>query len=827
MIELYEHNKIAYEKTLKMLEERNKCCVIHPTGTGKSYIALKWLNENKDKKSLIVTSSLSIISQFERTLIENGLSLEKDFPNLKLITYSSLMKDPYKDCDCIVLDEFHRAGAEKWGDGVNTLMDLNKDAKVLGLSATPVRYLDSKRNMADELFDGNVSSHITLPAAIAEGILPPPTYINAIYSFEEDLERIENRINSKTDEEEKKELEKELKNARRRVEQSENLPELFEKYMTKKDGKYLIFCRDIDHLEKMKDECREWFKGINEDIDVSYVHSEENQDLNKYTLEKFHYAKEKNLKLLFSVGMLNEGMHIEGIDGVIMLRPTSSPILYMQQLGRALTTGDKKNPLVFDIVNNIKCIEDIENLKDTVIKIMQKKNKSKEEIERMVRNFKIIDDYKEIRQLIKELDIKTVFGWDENYEKLKKFHEENGRFPKRDEECGEWLSRQRQSFKKGKLSEERIKKLEEIGKDWNKSLEEINSEKWEENYEKVKKFYEENGRFPTQAEECGAWLNHQRRYAKKGELSEERIKKLEEIDKDWNKSQEEQDNEQWEENYEKLKKFYEENGRFPKRDEECGEWLKSQCQTFKKGKLSEEKIKKLEEIGKDWNKSKEEQWEVNNEKLKKFYEENGRFPKIDEECGEWLISQRQSFKKGKLLEERIKKLEEIDKDWNKSQEEKNNEQWEENNDKLKKFYEKNGRFPKIDEECGKWLIRQRQSFKKGKLSEEKIKKLEEIDKDWNKSMEEKNNEKWNENYEKVKKFYEENGRFPKYDEECGEWLSKQRYSFKKGKLSEEIIKKLEDIDKNWMEGRKKVISVVNEANFLDLNQSSSDRKTKR
>ena len=57
--------------------------------------------------------------------------------------------------------------------------------------------------------------------------------------------------------------------------------------------------------------------------------------------------------------MLNEGMHIEGIDGVIMLRPTSSPILYMQQLGRALTTGDKKNPLVFDIVNNIKCIEDI------------------------------------------------------------------------------------------------------------------------------------------------------------------------------------------------------------------------------------------------------------------------------------------------------------------------------------------------------------------------------------------------------------------------------------------------------------------------------------
>ena len=88
-------------------------------------------------------------------------------------------------------------------------------------------------------------------------------------------------------------------------------------------------------------------------------------------------------------------------------------------------------------------------------------------------------------------------------------------------------------------------------------------------------------------------------------------------------------------------------------------------------------------------------------------------------------------------------------------------------------------------------------------------------------------ERCEENYEKLKKFYEENGRFPTQAEECGTWLNAQRQSFKNGKLSEEIIKKLEDIDKNWREGRKKVISVVNEANFLDLNQSSSDRKTKR
>ena len=200
MIELYNHNKEAYEKTIDMLDKEKMCCIIHPTGTGKSYIALKWLYENKDKKGLFVTSSLSIIDNIERTIRENNMSLEEDFPNLKIITYTKLMKDPYIDADNIVLDEFHRAGAEKWGEGVSELLEFNKNANVLGLSATPVRYLDGKRDMSEEIFNGNVSSHITLPYAIANGILPVPTYINAIYSFKEEIDRIEDKINKLKDE---------------------------------------------------------------------------------------------------------------------------------------------------------------------------------------------------------------------------------------------------------------------------------------------------------------------------------------------------------------------------------------------------------------------------------------------------------------------------------------------------------------------------------------------------------------------------------------------------------------------------------------------------
>ena len=339
MIELYDHNQEAYDKTIDMLNKEKRCCIIHPTGTGKSYIALKWLYENKDKKSLFVTSSLSIIDNIERSIRENGMSLEEDFPNLKIITYSKLMKDSYIDADNIVLDEFHRAGAEKWGEGVQELLSFNKDANVLGLSATPVRYLDGKRDMSEEIFNGNVSSYITLPYAIANGILPVPTYVNAIYSFKEDIDRIENKINNLKNEEDKEELLKELNRARRLIEQADNLGEIFSKYMDKKDGKYLVFCRDINHLEEMIHEVPNLLKGVNPNVEVSCIHSGIDQDLNKYTVNKFHYAKGNNLKLLFSVGMLNEGVHAKDVDGSIMLRPTSSPILYFQQLGRALTTG--------------------------------------------------------------------------------------------------------------------------------------------------------------------------------------------------------------------------------------------------------------------------------------------------------------------------------------------------------------------------------------------------------------------------------------------------------------------------------------------------------
>lgn len=87
--------------------------------------------------------------------------------------------------DYIVLDEFHRCGAVCWGEGVRRLLELYPKAKMLGLSATAVRYLDNQRDMSDELFDGNVASEMSLGEAIVRGILNPPKYLLAHLGNEE------------------------------------------------------------------------------------------------------------------------------------------------------------------------------------------------------------------------------------------------------------------------------------------------------------------------------------------------------------------------------------------------------------------------------------------------------------------------------------------------------------------------------------------------------------------------------------------------------------------------------------------------------------------
>ena len=196
MIGLYAHNRAAYEAAVAMLDETGKAAIIHPTGTGKSFTAFKLCEDHPDKTVCWLSPSAYIFQTQKENLTASGSDVPK---NILFFTYARLINLTEEELlticpDYIILDEFHRCGAEMWGMGVQRLLKCYPKAAVLGLSATNIRYLDNQRDMAAELFDGNVASEISLGEAIVRGILHAPRYVLSIYSYQKDLLSYERKV---------------------------------------------------------------------------------------------------------------------------------------------------------------------------------------------------------------------------------------------------------------------------------------------------------------------------------------------------------------------------------------------------------------------------------------------------------------------------------------------------------------------------------------------------------------------------------------------------------------------------------------------------------
>lgn len=402
------HNNQPYLDIVKDIEEYGKACAIHATGTGKMYLALKWLNDNKKEPFAFCAPSLTILNKFADLILETYfeagyLSLKNETiedkldiirtvlnnENINLITYSKLnfMEDEEMlniKVKNIVLDEFHHLGADKWGSSTERFLKLHKDKSVLGLSATPIRPSD-KINMVEELFDGRISSTISLEEAVGE-ILPYPTMIYGVYSFKEQIAELEERLDNKLlSEEVKLTVRKKIKEARRIIDKADGMQEVFDivfsKYNIEK-GKFIVFCSSIEDMYSKMEACRNWFKeGTN--VKITCVSSDENYSENGKAISSFEKEKFDGVNLLFSVNMLNEGLHVDDLDGVIMLRPTSSNIVFLQQLGRALAVSDiNKRPLVFDLVNNVNVMrKDMEQFRQVFSNGGFGEEKEKEKIE--------------------------------------------------------------------------------------------------------------------------------------------------------------------------------------------------------------------------------------------------------------------------------------------------------------------------------------------------------------------------------------------------------------------------------------------------------------
>ena len=475
-IKLKKHNEGTYEKIQEGFKHSKKVAVIQPTGTGKSFLALKLLEDNKDKKAIYIAPSNAILHNVKKNIFESEMDMS-DFPNLERITYQKLIKLSDEEieklgADIVVIDEFHHCGATEWGKGVDRLLEKNPDAQVLGLSATPIRYFDYSRDMAEELFGDNIASEMTLEDAINSGILPRARYVSALYEFDNELERMQEDIDKIKDPEKKEQAQTMFNSLAKQVDgNTGNIQEMLSEHMKEKNGKYIVFCKNIEDMQEKIKQAQSMFGEVNQNITIYSVSSKLHD--NENTLKRFERDNDEDtLKLMFAVDMLNEGYHINDLNGVIMMRPTYSPTIYAQQIGRALTVKDEdgKEPLIIDLVNNLDSIKIIEDLYER-LRQYEPTGEHKKDSEQQA-GLIIYDKTKEFRDVAKkisELSKREIVSLEEKIEIFERYLEEenddiDGLTVYEGKPIGQWAVQIRSWIKKGgNPTEDQLEKLDELG----------------------------------------------------------------------------------------------------------------------------------------------------------------------------------------------------------------------------------------------------------------------------------------------------------------------------------------------------------------------------
>jgi len=673
-VQLFSHNQIAYRSAIQMLTLCGKAAIVHPTGTGKSFIGFQLCAEHLNATVCWLAPSEYIYkTQLENWEKAGGEPLK----NVQFYTYAKLMLLSLEQLsaispDYIVIDEFHRCGAEMWGAGVQRLLDLFPTAKVLGLSATAVRYLDNQRNMADELFDGNVASEMTLGDAIVRGILNPPTYVLSMYSYQKELKKYEHRIKNAKSKAVFDEAEKYYELLRRALQKADGLDVIFYKHIKDKTGKYIAFCANVEHMQEMIEKSSEWFSLVDKQAHIYCAYSDNPQTSKQFEL--FKHDQSEHLKVLFCIDMLNEGIHVDGVSGVILFRPTVSPIIYKQQIGRALSATKTKAPVIFDIVNNIENLYSIGTIEEEITLAVSYYREHGLEKQIVNDAFIIQDEVRDCKALFERLNEALSASWELMYEQAKEYYRQNGHLevPKRYKTpdgyaLGGWIFTQRKvrsGEQYGNLDERKIQKLNEIGMVWDS----VRDLSWERHFNEAKAYFEKYGdlkvpvRYTTKTGvKLGAWINNLRTYRKSGlqknYLTQNRIDLLDQIGMLWTVP-----DYLWERNYVAAMQFHREYGHLDvplgyvsKDGIKLGNWIRK-LRGLRKGtaqgaKLTDVQIGRLDELGMLWTNKFERQWETGFSEAKEYFERfgdlnvpTGYVTETGYKLGGWIIDQRENKK---------------------------------------------------------------------------------------------------------------------------------------------------------------------------------------
>ena len=421
-LELLPHQNEAYQAVIKKFDEKGKAAVIFPTGCGKSFVALEYILKHPDERVLFLAPRRAIANQMYEYIVryiggdtrpieefqkEYGtgnnpseslkLAARSYIPNIECMLYQMISAyGERKSVDkilnslkptIIIVDEMHHlktksiratAGSgvveddeeyeeefsnrkereNKWGKKFKKFLEDNPQAKLLGLSATPIRH--DGTNVVERIFKDAVASQKSLLEAMEEGIIYPPKYVVPDFVREDELKTLLEKI-EQAEGARKEELKAEYDELALKSANAPGIPQLMEENISEKDGKYIIFCKDISDMKEKMANAKEWFGEIDEEPEIYGISSQDNTSVEQ--LQSFNNSKSSHLKLMYCVGMIDEGVHLNNVSGVILATKTESRPVYMQRIGRCISyEKNGKQAIVIDLVNNNEILSNKEEV---------------------------------------------------------------------------------------------------------------------------------------------------------------------------------------------------------------------------------------------------------------------------------------------------------------------------------------------------------------------------------------------------------------------------------------------------------------------------------
>ena len=358
-------NQKTYEDVKNFYDNNNRCAINNATGTGKTSVISNVINDYYDIPGsvIVIAPKKNIYDQYKKDMygLKNKDIIYKTYNKLAN-EYKNNILD-YKNLKLIVCDELHRTGAKTWMPAVEYLIELNPHAKILGASATPRRTDQRYKNddMVDILFDGNRAGNFDIVKCLKENILPLPIYVSTLY--EKAYDEMENELIKKIykikNDTKRKEAMNQIKECRINWEASFGYDNIISTFLNFDDienenSKILIFCKGKEHIKEMRDVLDIHFKNFFVgELGLELSINEYHNGTKEKPFEDFRDDNSNGkVQILYSIDKFEEGVHVDKLKAIIMIRDTMSEIKYFQQIGRVLSLSGSKHPVIIDLVAN-------------------------------------------------------------------------------------------------------------------------------------------------------------------------------------------------------------------------------------------------------------------------------------------------------------------------------------------------------------------------------------------------------------------------------------------------------------------------------------------